>query len=287
MQFFRPSTMIVIGWTVVLLLIAAFVSVLLNDRWQNPLAQPLMFWTLFSGVVLVAIACAIGLPNEKAAFWRTWVLVLCALSAHSKFVGVYYIDLLDFPLPEAFDDWLAELRDQDDWAYYVLSATAYASVATLVGTLAVVLRRGRAAAGQRLFRFRIVHWLLLSTVVAVSCWAITNAEAWQTESYGSLAVLVARVIAAVMLGAGRGHAVFLVGFLAGSYGLIPLVDQGDVVNEWCNLFGEVVGFFRPGWYQVTLELILLYAGLLTGVLAAMLYRPPAQPTAQEAQRFDT
>ncbi len=83
-----------------------------------------------------------------------------------------------------------------------------------------------------------------------------------------------------MLGARRGHAGFLAGFLAGSYGLVLLVGQSGVISEWRSLFGVTIEsfapFLLPSWHLVVYELMPLYAGLFTGVLAAMLYRPPSQ-----------
>ena len=275
MKLARPALSVVIGWTVVLLLIAAFVSVLLNDRWQNAQALPLMFWTLYSGLVLMAIACAIGLPSEKAAFWRTWVLTLCATRIRLGYVL----------LPEALDSWLRALRDRDEWAYYVLVQMTYASMATLAGTLAILLRK-REVASTGVFRFRLAHLLLFMTAVALSCWAIMNDDP-DSDSYCNVAVLAANVIAAVLLGAGRGHAIFLVGFLAGSLGCDRLLSKWDVLAEWCQVLG-LTGF-EDGWrgyamwYLVVNALMPLYAGLFTGILAAMLYRPSPQSTAQDAQ----
>ena len=162
MKFVRPALSVVIGWTVVLLLIAAFVSVLLNDRWQNVQALPLMFWTLYSGFVLVAIACAIGLPSEKAAFWRAWVLTLAAcvigFNASSGLLGRYQ-------LPREVRSWLREWQVDDRWAFSVLFAIVYATIALLAGTLAIALSR-RSVVSQPVFRFRLFHMLLLMTAVA-------------------------------------------------------------------------------------------------------------------------
>jgi hypothetical protein len=279
MKLAPPVTAVIVGWTVVLLLIAAFISVLLNDRWQNAHALPLMFWTLYSGLVLVAIACAIGLPSEKAAFWRTWVLTLAACE-----IG-FNAFVTDLPLPGSARSWIRLWDFRDDWAYSVLGAASGVTIATLAATVAVVLRK-REVGGKGVFRFRLFHMLLLTTVVALSCWAIMNAE-WRVHSYCVLVAWVVKVVAAVMLGARRGHTCFLVGFLAGNYGLALLDGQTSVIHEWLSLFGMMTEINRPllmpDWYAVIFELMPLYAGLFTGLLAAMLYRPSLQPGAQDAQ----
>ena len=287
MKLVRPALSVVLGWTVVLLLIAAFISVLLNDRWQNALALPLMFWTLYSGFVLVAVACAIGLPSEKAAFWRTWVLVLAACLSEGYSISVFGI-LGEIPLPDAVDSWLSEMREEDAWAYDVILALAVVALATVAGTVAVLLRWRQSPTIARIFHFRIVHLFSLSTAVALSCWAVNSTAEPQASGYCILALLIARVVAAVLVGAGRGHAGFLIGFLAGSFASEFLIDRWELSKEWADLISWTAATHHPlhPLYVILPPLLSLYAGLFTGILAAMLYRPPPQPTTQEAQRCD-
>jgi len=274
MKLARPATAVIVGWTVVLLLIAAFVSVLLNDRWQNAQALPLMFWTLFSGVVLVAIACAIGLPNEKAAFWRTWVLTLAACLFEGYSNAIYGI-FGEIPLPDTVDSWRSDRLVEDQWVYDAL--------ATVAGTVAALLRWWQTPTITRVFCFRIVHLFSLSTVVALSCWAVnSSAEPW-IGNYCELAVLFVSVVAAVLLGAGWGHGVFLIGFLAGSFASKILIDRWELWQEW-EALSEVA--ISPQLYFILMPLLSLYAGLFTGVFAAMLYRPPPQPAIQDSQCAD-
>ena len=237
---------------------------------------PLMFWTFYGSLLVLAIACAVGLPADKAAFWRTFVMSLVTL----MFGGFYYANLYSQAAIYGYFRIMQFLQklSADRWKHGVVMMLMALMVAFVAGGAAWLLRRIRPPPdGDRTYRFGILHLLILSTVMACTC-ALLQRATHMTPHYLYTVSIAIRLSFAVCAGAGWGHPKFTWGFLAGCIGWEMLMNQSQLGEEWVAVLPAFLLEHRDNWpagfhWDVVQELLPLYAGLATGVLAGLFHRP--------------
>lgn len=274
------STLAMIGcWLAVAMLILVLWRGMVDAPRPGQFTLPLLFWTGYGLLLVVATSAAVGLPAEKAAFWRTFVLAMFIISTLDT--GWFYFltsSLATWLESETFAKWLNELR-KDRWKHHVTRAVVVVVFAMALGGVAWLLRRIRPPRVDQTFRFGILHLLILSTVIACTCALLQRANE-DTAFYLALAIPLLHLLFAVAAGAGWGHPKFVWGFLLGVW-IWGLMDQRQLAEEWLAIVPAFLREHRENWparYHGPLMQVLLpqYAGLVTGILAGLLHRPPPE-----------
>lgn len=258
------------AWLGTLLVGAGYLFFLQEGAGRRQFAVPLMFWTFFGVLVIVATASAIALPGPRAAFWRGLVLALLALTRHDNSQTAVFDTILSV-LPATIRKMISsQWNGEPHWVWLIAAGLTYLLISLTAASVASAMARRNVGTANDRFQFRLLHVFLLSAVVACTLTALRADNAISLRAT-ILVSAATRLCAGVLAAAGRRQAVFCWGFLAGDLTWSLLVVYHGIALEWDGLLPPNFGVNRR---DPMLRLLLpLYAGLMTGILTAMLYRP--------------
>lgn len=254
---------------------------------------PLLFWTGYGVLVVIAAALAIGLSPERRVFWQVLVgsLLITAVAGRGGQSESGFLHLVR-QMSTKQGDALWVLAGGEPWAYNVIVALVLTAVAAVTGALAHY--------GQRLllrndgdgFRFTIAQLFAASTLMALSCVAMRNAS-YLALSLSQLGLEVALLIALGLYCGSHGRSIFAAGFLAGAIAWWALVDFDQFVFEWegwlpigntryYNTSADPFNTRREYLLVILKRLLPLAAGVVGGVAACLVYRRQ-RTSAQKAE----
>jgi hypothetical protein len=261
------------AWITVLLVVLGFSVFFVQRPKPDQFALPLMFWTFYGGLLVVAVGCAIGLPMPQAAFWRTLVMAL-PICADSFTQGHIYQFIHPFSRDMAERLWL-----HDVWTGSIVFSLSQIAFALTFATATAIWARRSAPSGDGR-RFRLLDMFLLIALVAITLAALR----YRSPAFSGIVIqgsAVALLVAAVVAGAGRSHSVLAYTFLAGWVSWRALIAH-RFLEEWEQLlqiqwlgpsddpFGQTVA------EQLLQALLPLYAGVATAIMTSLIpRRPPA------------
>lgn len=260
----------IVAWLTALSLAAGF---LLLDKNPGPqqFAIPLLFWTFYGALVVIATACAIALPTRQAVFCRALVLSLLALTvlASGDEPGRVFDALVDF-LPRASQKLFYSLWSRDYWIYLAAMGMTYLLCSLICASCAWGMARRWPEVSRERYPFRLWHLFALSALVACTLAALRV----DSPLSGRLTVLSCaslRLIMAMLAASYRRPALFCWAYLAGDFTWCLLIESRGLFLEW---YGWLPAGFAPQYGVGMIQLLLpTYAGIAVGILSVTLGRP--------------